>query len=46
MVDRFIDDIILSVKLDEDTSIKSRNMSQGNQGEQAMEFLRKTDIEK
>lgn len=45
MVDRFIDDIIKSVKDQEESSNNSLIMSQGNQGEQVMD-LRNSDLEK
>lgn len=45
MVDRFIDDIIKSVKDQEEISNNSLIMSQGNQGEQVID-LRNSDLEK
>ena len=45
MVDRFIDDIIKSVKDQEESSNNSLIISQGNQGEQVMD-LRNSDLEK
>jgi len=45
MVDRFIDDIIKSVKDQEESSNNSLIMSQGNQGEQVID-LRNSDLEK
>ncbi len=44
MVDRFIDEIIDSVKEHEKSSTNSRIISQGNQGEQIMD-LRNSDLE-
>ena len=44
MVDRFIDDIIKSVKDQEESSNNSLIISQGNQGEQVMD-LRNSDLE-
>ena len=45
MVDRFIDDIIKSVKDQEESSNNSLIMSQGNQGEQVID-LRNSYLEK